>query len=70
VDHGKDYNVLQSRGLESRLLTFPDEVHDMEGVENSLVSYTVVLNWCMKFVRLPLAGEEVEMQSQGWSGRD
>jgi dipeptidyl aminopeptidase/acylaminoacyl peptidase len=63
------FNVLQSRGVESRFLTFPDEGHDMAGEENSRVWHAVVLNWCNRFVGLPPAGEDMKVQSRGWGER-
>lgn len=55
------FNVLQARGVESQLLTFPDENHFVLKPENSLVWHKTVLNWIRKYVGLPLfADEDVE----------
>lgn len=48
------FNVLQGKGIESRFLTFSDEGHWVLNPENSLVWCLVVLNWCNKFVDLPV----------------
>ncbi|KAK5082285.1 hypothetical protein LTR05_007431 [Lithohypha guttulata] len=48
------FNVLQNKGVESRFLTFSDEGHWVLNPENSLVWCLVVLNWCNKFVGLPV----------------
>lgn len=53
--------MLQARGVESQLLTFPDENHFVLKPENSLVWHKTVLNWIRKYVGLPLfADEDVE----------
>lgn len=39
------FNVLQTRGVESQLLTFPDENHWVLKPENSLMWHEVVLDW-------------------------
>ncbi|KAM0700466.1 hypothetical protein Q7P35_012187 [Cladosporium inversicolor] len=55
------FNVLQARGVESQLLTFPDENHWVIKPENSLVWHKTVLNWIRKYVDLkPFAEEGVE----------
>lgn len=46
------FNVLQSRGVESQFLTFPDENHWMVKHENALRWYEVVLDWINKHVGL------------------
>lgn len=51
--------MLQARGVESQLLTFPDENHFVLKPENSLVWHKTVLNWIRKYVGLkPYAEEE------------
>lgn len=47
------FNVLQTRGVESALLTFPDENHWMLNPENALVWHRTVFNWINKYVGLP-----------------
>ena len=54
------FNVLQTRGVESRFLSFPDENHWVLNEENSLVWHTVVLNWINKHVGLPPYKDEAE----------
>ncbi|KAJ2904718.1 dipeptidyl peptidase variant [Zalerion maritima] len=39
------FNVLQSRGVPSKFVTFPDENHWVLKPENSMVWHTEVLNW-------------------------
>lgn len=39
------FNVLQSKGIPSRFLTFPDETHWVVNRENSLVWHTEIYNW-------------------------
>ncbi|OAA54754.1 oligopeptidase family protein [Niveomyces insectorum RCEF 264] len=46
------FNVLQSRKIPSRLLSFPDENHWVLKPENSLVWHREVLNWINKFARV------------------
>jgi dipeptidyl aminopeptidase/acylaminoacyl peptidase len=46
------FNVLQSRGVESQFLTFPDENHWVLKHENSLMWHEVVLDWINKHVGL------------------
>ncbi|MCJ1477519.1 hypothetical protein MMC13_006191 [Lambiella insularis] len=46
------FNMLQERGVQSRLLTFPDENHWVLKEENSLVWHKVVLDWVNGFVGL------------------
>jgi len=46
------FNVLQARGVESELLTFPDENHWVLGCENSLVWHGVVGEWVRRWVGL------------------
>lgn len=47
------FNVLQMRGIESALLTFPDENHWVLNPENSLLWHRTVINWINKYVGLP-----------------
>lgn len=44
------FNVLQARGVESQLLTFPDENHFVLKPENSVLWHGTVLNWIRKYV--------------------
>ncbi|KAF2750345.1 hypothetical protein M011DRAFT_492573 [Sporormia fimetaria CBS 119925] len=39
------FNILQSKGIPSRFLNFPDEHHQMIGKENSRFWYQEVFNW-------------------------
>ncbi|KAH8586327.1 dipeptidyl-peptidase-like protein V precursor [Bisporella sp. PMI_857] len=43
------FNVLQTKGIESRFLTFPDENHWVLKPENSLVWHQEVLGWINKY---------------------
>ncbi|WEW55936.1 Dipeptidyl-peptidase 5 [Emydomyces testavorans] len=43
------FNILQERGVPSRLLNFPDENHWVLGRENSLVWHQQVLGWVNKY---------------------
>jgi dipeptidyl aminopeptidase/acylaminoacyl peptidase len=53
------FNVLQGRGVPSRLLYFPDENHWVINEENSRVWHTVVINWMNRWVGYsPYADEE------------
>ena len=52
------FNVLQARGVPSRLLYFPDENHFVQKEENSLVWHTVVINWINSYVGLPPYADE------------
>jgi hypothetical protein len=55
------FNVLQARGVDSQLLTFPDENHFVLKPENSLVWHKTVLNWIRKYVGMsPYADEDVQ----------
>lgn len=62
------FNVLQSRGVESEFLTFPDENHFVLKPENSLVWHKVVLNWINKYVGLPPVSEEDTNSDTFWGG--
>ncbi|RAH77838.1 alpha/beta-hydrolase [Aspergillus japonicus CBS 114.51] len=44
------YAACRLKGIETRLLNFPDENHFVLGRENSLVWWNTVLAWCNKFV--------------------
>lgn len=57
------FNVLQARGVESQLLTFPDETHFVLKPENSLVWHKVVLNWINHYTGLPKFAEEENEQA-------
>lgn len=46
------FNVLQTRGVESQFLTFPDENHWVLKPENSLMWHEVVLDWINEHVGL------------------
>ncbi|KAM5457597.1 hypothetical protein MaudCBS49596_000794 [Microsporum audouinii] len=48
------FNALQLRGVESALLTFPDENHWVIKAENSLLWHRAVINWINKYAGLPL----------------
>jgi dipeptidyl aminopeptidase/acylaminoacyl peptidase len=43
------FNVLQARGVPSKLLMFPDENHWVLKPENSLVWHREVLDWINKY---------------------
>ena len=47
------FNVLQMRGVDSRLLVFPDENHWVVGLENSLLWHRTVLGFINRRVGLP-----------------
>ncbi|KAI1847336.1 hypothetical protein JX266_006561 [Neoarthrinium moseri] len=50
------FNVLQARGVDSRILIFPDENHWVIKPENSLVWHKEVLGWINKYVGLDTTG--------------
>ena len=52
------FNVLQTRGIKSRFLTFPNENHWVLKEENSRVWHHVVINWINGFVGLPPLSDE------------
>ncbi|CZT09820.1 related to secreted dipeptidyl-peptidase V precursor [Rhynchosporium graminicola] len=54
------FNVLQTRGVESRFLTFPDENHWVLKPENSLVWHTEVISWINKY-----SGITAEREAEG-----
>ena len=62
------FNVLQTRGVESQFLTFPDENHWVLKPENSLVWHKVVINWINKFVGLPPLTEQNPDGEEFWGG--
>ncbi|KAF2468244.1 dipeptidyl-peptidase-like protein V precursor [Lindgomyces ingoldianus] len=51
------FHTLQSRGVESQFLTFPDENHWVVKPENSLLWHETVLDWINPRVGLPLYSE-------------
>ena len=57
------FNALQRRGVESRLMIFPDEGHWVLGEENARAWHTVVLNWINGFVGLDPVGAEPVVQN-------
>ncbi|KAK7748479.1 hypothetical protein SLS62_008519 [Diatrype stigma] len=50
------FNVLQARGVPSRLVVFPDENHWVLKPENSLVWHKEVLGWINKYTGLDTSG--------------
>ncbi|EKV05244.1 Dipeptidyl-peptidase 5 [Penicillium digitatum Pd1] len=50
------FNVLQERGIPSRLLSFPDENHWVINKENSLVWHQQVLGWLNKYAGIDTPG--------------
>ncbi|PYI03528.1 alpha/beta-hydrolase [Aspergillus sclerotiicarbonarius CBS 121057] len=44
------YAVCRLKGIETRMLNFPDENHFVLGKENSLVWWRTVIAWCNRFV--------------------
>ncbi|KAF3017519.1 hypothetical protein E8E14_012374 [Neopestalotiopsis sp. 37M] len=59
------FNVLQTRGVDSRILIFPDENHWVLKPENSLVWHKEVLGWINKYVGLDTTGLAGDTQSLG-----
>ncbi|KAI9645452.1 hypothetical protein NHQ30_006191 [Ciborinia camelliae] len=47
------FNILQAKGVKSKLLSFPDENHWVLKQENSLVWHKTVLDWLNEHVGLP-----------------
>jgi dipeptidyl aminopeptidase/acylaminoacyl peptidase len=45
------FTALQRRGLESKLLSFPDEGHWISKPQNSELYYTTVIGWLDKFLK-------------------
>jgi len=64
------FNVLQTRGVESLFLTFPDENHWVLKHENSLVWHRTVINWINQHVGLPpildKEGKDGLPERRGW----
>jgi dipeptidyl aminopeptidase/acylaminoacyl peptidase len=54
------FNVLQTRKVESKFLSFPDENHWVQKPENSLVWHEQVLGWINKYSRVN------EMSQRSW----
>ncbi|KXH27971.1 prolyl oligopeptidase [Colletotrichum salicis] len=57
------FNVLQARGVPSKLLMFPDENHWVLKPENSLVWHSEVLGWINKYAGLDKS-EDVAIRQQ------
>ena len=64
------FNVLQSRGVESKLLSFPDENHWVLKPQNSLVWHKAVLDWINTRVGLPAYSKESDEAYRAtlWNG--
>lgn len=62
------FNVLQTKGIESEFLTFPEENHWVLKPENSLVWHKVVLNWINKHVGLPAYTNEDPASEEFYGG--
>ena len=60
------FNVLQGKGVESRMLMFSDEGHWVLNPENSLVWHLVVLNWINRFVGLPEVKDSKGRNGNEW----
>jgi dipeptidyl aminopeptidase/acylaminoacyl peptidase len=58
------FHTLQSRGVESQFLTFPDENHWVLKPENSLFWHETVLDWINGYVGLPKYSEERRKASE------
>ncbi|KAI9682867.1 MAG: hypothetical protein M1829_006301 [Trizodia sp. TS-e1964] len=58
------FNVLQARGIESKLLVFPDENHWVLKPENSLQWHREVISWINHYVGLPALVEEEATQAE------
>ncbi|KAI0022161.1 prolyl oligopeptidase [Xylariomycetidae sp. FL0641] len=56
------FNALQTRGVDSRLLVFPDENHWVLKPENSLVWHKEVLGWINKYTGLDTTGLAGEVE--------
>ncbi|KAI1824526.1 prolyl oligopeptidase [Xylaria intraflava] len=56
------FNALQTRGVPSRLLVFPDENHWVLKPENSLVWHKEVLGWINKYTGLDTTGLSSEVE--------
>lgn len=59
------FNVLQERGVESKMLIFPDENHWVLKPENSLVWHKTVLDWLNTRVGLKAYSEEDDEAYRG-----
>lgn len=68
------FNVLQTRGVDSQFLTFPDENHWVLDPENSLLWHACVLDWINERVGLPKYTETSELarkvKEEAWHDRD
>ena len=62
------FNVLQTKGINSQFLTFPDENHWVLKPENSLAWHKVVLNWINKYVGLPPFTRQDPGDKEFWGG--
>ena len=65
------FGALQSRGVESQFLTYPDENHWVLKPENSLLWHATVLDWINKYAGLPSygsSGKAKELIDQARSG--
>lgn len=62
------FNVLQARGVDSQLLTFPDENHFVLKPENSLAWHKVVLNFINNYVGLPPFTKQDPDGEDFWGG--
>ncbi|KAB8302910.1 hypothetical protein EYC80_006233 [Monilinia laxa] len=56
------FNVLQTRGVESRFLTFPDENHWVLKPENSRVWHKEVFDWINKYSGITKENEELRKE--------
>lgn len=56
------FNVLQTKGIESRFLTFPDENHWVIKPENSLVWHREVLEWINKYSGITAEQESLQQR--------
>ena len=50
TDSWAGYNVCKLKGIQTRMLNFPDENHWVLGRENSLKWFKVIVGWCNHFV--------------------
>jgi dipeptidyl aminopeptidase/acylaminoacyl peptidase len=55
------FNILQSKGIPSRFLNFPDEHHQVVGKENALFWYSEVFNWVNHWSK----GQELDSEAIG-----
>lgn len=62
------FNVLQSRGVESQFLHFPDENHWVLKPENSLVWHKTVLNFINRHAGLPPYTEQSPDSDEYYGG--